>query len=296
MEYRTLGRAHFPGLELALAYTREASVAEPDPRRLQLLYLERGTLLYESGGRTMAGQAPLALLLNPGHGVSGIRAEGGAAVHNFVFRKDALNACLFDPSEETEPHNALFLAPFHGAGEGGYVCQSCPEDCGRRLGELCEMMDRHLNRQVHPLWPCMARSYFLEILILLERTRHLELGSAELALPGPRGRIDAVLAYLHANFHEPIGLDELASRFGTNRTSLNEGFKRRCGKSAMAYLGDLRIEVAAQMIRNTTLPIKDISRRVGFEDGSYFARAFARRTGLSPTAFRESHPFPYGRG
>jgi AraC-like DNA-binding protein len=292
MDYFTVGKEHFPGKRLPLIYSREAFLAEREEKRLQFLFLEQGTLLYSAGDGLRSCRAPVVMLLNPTHRVEELCCEGQAEVHNFVFRRDALNACLFDSSDDDAAF-ILPLAPFHSLGERGFLLQKCPAGCYSRFGELCRKMDLHLNRQVHRMWPCLARSYLLEILILLERTRHLNWEGGEMIVPSEGTWIDEILAYLHANLHVQISLEDLARRFGTNRTSLNEAFRGQCGVSVMAYLGRIRIEMAEEMLKDTNLPVSEISDRVGISDGSYFSKAFKKKTGQSPSDFRRSLPSSY---
>ena len=47
-----------------------------------------------------------------------------------------------------------------------------------------------------------------------------------------------------------------------------------------------RMEVGAELLRSTSLPVRDVARRVGYTNPSHFARAFRRRYGLSPSTHR----------
>ena len=54
----------------------------------------------------------------------------------------------------------------------------------------------------------------------------------------------------------------------------------------LAYLEELRMQYAAQLLRTTALRVNEIACSVGYLDALYFSRAFSRRMGLSPTAYR----------
>jgi AraC-like DNA-binding protein len=51
-------------------------------------------------------------------------------------------------------------------------------------------------------------------------------------------------------------------------------------------LRQLRVEWAAQQLRETTSPIAEISCAAGFSDQSHFTRVFGRAMGVSPAAYR----------
>jgi two-component system response regulator YesN len=53
------------------------------------------------------------------------------------------------------------------------------------------------------------------------------------------------------------------------------------------------MEMAVSLLKNTLLPLSRVAERVGINDLSYFARAFKKKTGFSPSAFRKSVRSPY---
>jgi len=50
----------------------------------------------------------------------------------------------------------------------------------------------------------------------------------------------------------------------------------------------LRLREAARRLQADDAPIKAIARQCGYRDPNYFAKAFRRAFGLSPTEFRHS--------
>ena len=54
----------------------------------------------------------------------------------------------------------------------------------------------------------------------------------------------------------------------------------------MAYLTELRIQKACELLDNSDLRIAEIASRVGYDDKLYFSRIFRQHTGLPPTAYR----------
>ena len=56
----------------------------------------------------------------------------------------------------------------------------------------------------------------------------------------------------------------------------------------MDYVQNLRIEEAKALLETTDRPADDISSEVGYEDSSFFRRLFKRRTGLSPSRYRQA--------
>lgn len=84
-------------------------------------------------------------------------------------------------------------------------------------------------------------------------------------------------------------INVLVEEFHTNRTTLQTEFKKYTGKSINQYLVQLRMSMAAKMLRDTTLSLKEISDRTGFSDVSYFSKAFKAKLNLTPSGYRDIH-------
>ena len=91
--------------------------------------------------------------------------------------------------------------------------------------------------------------------------------------------------YLHAHFHENIGLDELAQVCGVDRFRLSRAFKAAFGIAPHGYLIQLRLVRARRLLALGTAPA-DVASDLGFADQSHLGRWFRRANGLTPGAYR----------
>jgi AraC-like DNA-binding protein len=64
------------------------------------------------------------------------------------------------------------------------------------------------------------------------------------------------------------------------------------GESPARYLDGIRIRKAQELLIGTSRSVKEISLEVGYRDPLYFSRAFRRKVGLSPKAFRKDSKGP----
>lgn len=91
--------------------------------------------------------------------------------------------------------------------------------------------------------------------------------------------------YLHAHFHQNIGLDELARACGVDRFRLSRAFKAAFGIAPHGYLIQLRLVRARRLLALGTSPA-DVASDLGFADQSHLGRWFRRANGLTPGAYR----------
>lgn len=91
--------------------------------------------------------------------------------------------------------------------------------------------------------------------------------------------------YLHAHFHENIGLDELAQVCGVDRFRLSRAFKAAFGIAPHGYLIQLRLVRARRLLALGTSPV-DVASDLGFADQSHLGRWFRRANGVTPGAYR----------
>lgn len=165
----------------------------------------------------------------------------------------------------------------------------------------------HLNEvmKISPLNPAAFERRFREIQQLLHDRKPgteqqiSELGMGMLlmlsreVLAGEQQYPDALrraLNYLHGVYTRcSVSLTELAQHTGVSPATLGRLFAQHCGKTPMAYVTEMRMELAKNFLRTSVLSIKEIAARTGYENPLYFSSAFRRYTGLSPKAFRRNY-------
>jgi transcriptional regulator GlxA family with amidase domain len=87
---------------------------------------------------------------------------------------------------------------------------------------------------------------------------------------------------------DPLRLAQLAILAGTSPRQLNRLFKERLGRSTMAFYRRLRLDVARNLLQQSTLPLTDIALATGFANSAHFSSAFRTEFGASPSTLRRS--------
>jgi AraC-like DNA-binding protein len=90
---------------------------------------------------------------------------------------------------------------------------------------------------------------------------------------------------------QSINFEQLARDLGTGYSSFRHEFKRYVGLSPKQYHLQLRISKAKNLLTNTALAVKQVASLLNFESPYYFMKLFKRKTGMSPTQWRQ-----YSRG
>lgn len=100
--------------------------------------------------------------------------------------------------------------------------------------------------------------------------------------------IKEVKAYIESDFARPeLSLDYLSDKFGISGKYLSRLFKEEFGLKFVDFLIDLRIRHAQQLLAETSLPVQEISERIGYSSPISFARTFKKIVGVPPIDYRK---------
>ena len=88
------------------------------------------------------------------------------------------------------------------------------------------------------------------------------------------------------NLDRKITLDQLVDRFGYSATYIKICFKNTYGMPVHQYIRRKRMEQAAVLLLEDQDGILEIAGKVGFENGSKFAKVFKDTFGMTPGKYR----------
>ena len=100
-------------------------------------------------------------------------------------------------------------------------------------------------------------------------------------------RLDVLLKYVDAHYHENITIHDAARRLSFSPNYFCRFFKRVMGKTFLEYLNMFRCSKAEGLISTTDRSITDIALSSGFSSVSYFNRIYKRYKGFCPSANRK---------
>lgn len=96
-----------------------------------------------------------------------------------------------------------------------------------------------------------------------------------------------ITSYIEKNYKKKIYLEAISKEFGMSPKYFCKFFKDNFNKTFIEYLKALRIEKSMLMLINTDLPIMNIAFASGFENFSYYIRAFKELLGCTPSYYRK---------
>lgn len=102
----------------------------------------------------------------------------------------------------------------------------------------------------------------------------------------PREIVSLVKEYMHVNYSKQIDLTQIADTLGFSSAYLTKVFREQLQTTPSKYLNEYRMMVAKQLLRDSALPVKDISDQVGFADQFHFSKRFKQYSGYSPAQYR----------
>jgi len=102
------------------------------------------------------------------------------------------------------------------------------------------------------------------------------------------GRMQRARLYLEGNSHRVVRIGELAELTNFSSWYLSKTFQSLYAESPQSLSARLRLERAADLLRDTDMMVGEVAAASGFDNCCSFARAFRARFGLSASRYREA--------
>ena len=133
--------------------------------------------------------------------------------------------------------------------------------------------------------PLICRMMITTVLLSVIRA-WTQLGGAPAGWPAAADPyLQRVVAAIHDEPGRDWSLDRLASIGAMSRTVLAERFRAELGSTPATYVAEVRMELAKRLL-DAGRPVSEVSRELGYHSDEGFSRAFRRRTGVVPSAWR----------
>ena len=102
--------------------------------------------------------------------------------------------------------------------------------------------------------------------------------------------IKEVKQFIETNIdNSELVVEDLANEMLMSRTVFFKKMKSLTGLAPIEFVREVRIKYAAQVIKTTDYPIKEVAFMVGFSDAKYFTKWFKAIMGTTPSNYREEN-------
>ncbi len=98
--------------------------------------------------------------------------------------------------------------------------------------------------------------------------------------------VEQVVQYLDQHFAEDININQIAQKVYFSSSYISHLFKEELGVTIIEYLTRIRLDQARKLLENTDLTINKITKKIGYNDITYFSKLFKRKVGISPNEYR----------
>lgn len=144
--------------------------------------------------------------------------------------------------------------------------------------------------------PLVLASCLCQILALLSRLAMATLpADTPLSIHYIPERLRQAVYYIRRNYSKKLTIGEISEYCNITPQHMNHLFRRHYDTTPVAFINTIKIAASKEMMRNTSLSVKEIAYELGFDDPHYFSRLFRKIEGVYPrdyqrhlTSFAES--------
>ncbi|MDI2585624.1 helix-turn-helix domain-containing protein [Psychrobacillus sp. NEAU-3TGS] len=93
-------------------------------------------------------------------------------------------------------------------------------------------------------------------------------------------------SYILQNYHQPIRMKQLTEVTNVSESQLNRMYQRAFQLTPMERVATIRMEQAAQLLRNPSQSVTNVALQVGYQSMSAFLQQFKKKYGVSPKEYQ----------
>ena len=157
--------------------------------------------------------------------------------------------------------------------------------CSTTLHSLCEIMLKEFGQDVANYQ--VIKHLLSALLSKLEADSKKEYLDNKVANHSQLITFNNFLKILEYNFMRPDGAEFYAEKLNMSSRNLNLISQSVFGKSVTEIIETRKLIAARDLLLNSGKSVSEIGYDLGYNEKSYFTRVFRKKTGVTPTGFRE---------
>ncbi len=263
----------YPGLSVSRqSFAVSGAILAPHwHERMELWYVEEGTLTVSCDDELFDAQAGDVVIINPGQ-VHSFKSLSATVVY-FCYILD-ITPYLYTPYSES-CHQLRDIV----AGKLRF------QHIVRHHKEIKTLLLQISNAAQTGQDPLMATGLTLQLLssMLTHCIAHRSFRHHE-----QLQTVNKLLEYIHNHYQDNLNLNQLAAVACLSPSYLCRRFKDAVGEAPMAYLTTVRINKAYELLSTGRYSVAEACSAVGIVDSNNFTRLFRKRVGISPKEAKPS--------
>lgn len=129
-----------------------------------------------------------------------------------------------------------------------------------------------------------------QLVVYMRRPGHQTQFSATLnAQSAQDDRLAGLAVWVEANLQKRLDVEVLAERAAMSPRTFHRHVRSELGVSPAKFVEAVRLDAARRLLDERTLDLAQIAGRAGFSGPDHLIRAFGRRFGVTPAAYRQMH-------
>jgi len=178
-----------------------------------------------------------------------------------------------------QEHRSITVEPDSIYVKDGHVYTSAGITAGMDLA--LALVEEDLGRDI-------ALAVARMLVLFLKRPGGQSQFSTQLQAQAVEGhRLASLLSWLTDHHHEPLTVEDMASRAGMSPRTFARVFVAETGDTPALYLEKLRLEHAVRLLETTGTSLDMTAQSCGFTGHEQLRRAFQRHKGITPQAYQQ---------
>ncbi|KGO84596.1 AraC family transcriptional regulator [Flavobacterium rivuli WB 3.3-2 = DSM 21788] len=159
-------------------------------------------------------------------------------------------------------------------------------NCFNRMAALCDMMHNEMLAHV-PDYPVIQHLLSALFAMVESERKKIDGENSNDTLKTNNITFKNFLALLEENFRRAKGVEFYASKLFMTARSLNLICQNILQKSVSEIIETRKLIEAKNLLIHTDKPISEIGYELGYNEKAYFTSVFKKRSGQTPSQFRE---------
>ena len=225
------------------------------------------------------------LITNPGQRVTAMRrADDQVHVLIAIIARDSMKRAFLAIRQVAQ----RLLRGRSGVRDWPVQFDNLPRTHSRRITPLLREIQRAVSLDIGDVGWLDRQVYTLCERLLFNEHKHLTEPSGKLPLAPhlPAARLNQARLFIEEHYARQITVADAADKACMSPHHFLREFKRQFGETPHRYLRRKRLDIACDMLGNSTLTMSEIAERVGFRSVNGFHRAFRQQFGHPPSQLR----------